>query len=99
MGNMSRKAAERFLLNDGENRILDGSFIVRNSSSDKSLTENFALSVRFENKVQHYKIMKSTDRKYLLWVLPFDSINELIKFYVGHTINEKRVHSKQLRLY
>ena len=36
----------------------------------------------------------------MLWVLPFASVNELINFYVGHTINENRIQDhKQLRLY
>lgn len=85
MGNMTRMEAERFLLNDNSPyRFGEGSFIVRDSESNP---HSFALSVRWYNAaenahaVQHYRILMNNESKYLLWIVQFNSINELVAYH------------------
>lgn len=83
VGNMPRLQAENFLLQQHRN-CLDGSFIVRDSESAPN-TCNFSLSVKYGDKVQHYKIVNSKN-KYILWNYMFNSLNELIEFYKVNSI-------------
>jgi len=85
MGGMTRQEAERFLLRTDTNLGLsDGSFIVRDSESNPN---SFALSVRWFNTqdnrpaVQHYRILRNNESKYLLWIVQFNSINELVNYH------------------
>ena len=82
---LSRQEAERFLLRTDTNLGLsDGSFIVRDSESNPN---SFALSVRWFNTqdnrpaVQHYRILRNNESKYLLWIVQFNSINELVNYH------------------
>ena len=61
MGNMTRVDAERFLMRANDKDLTDGSFIVRDSESTPN---SFAISVRFGNQVQHYKILRNNEGNY-----------------------------------
>lgn len=84
MGNMTRMEAERFLLRkDNTFNFTEGSFIVRDSESNPN---SFALSVRWNNPqgeaaVQHYRILRNNEQKYLLWIVQFNSINQLVHYH------------------
>lgn len=88
MGNMTRVEAENFLLRNDQH-LQQGSFIVRDSESSPS---SFALSVRYDNmndrtpQVQHYRILRNGDGKYLLWVVQFNSINELVEHHRTNSV-------------
>ena len=60
MGNMTRVDAERFLMRNDAN-LVDGAFIVRDSESTPN---SFAISVRFQQQVQHYKILRNNEGNY-----------------------------------
>ena len=83
VGNMPRLQAESFLLNNHRDKP-NGSFLVRDSESVPN-TCNFSLSVKYNNKVQHYKIVNSKN-KYILWQYLFNSLNELVSFYKHNSI-------------
>ena len=72
-GKIKRAAAQDELMKQG-----DGSFLVRESESSPG---DFSLSVKHGNRVQHFKILKDEPGKYFLWVVKFNSINELIKYH------------------
>ena len=41
-----------------------------------------ALSVnRFADQIQHFKVLRDGSGKYFLWVVKFDSLNELVKYH------------------
>lgn len=87
MGNITRAQSEEFLLRNDRN-FEEGAFIVRDSESNPN---SFALSVKFLNQnneyeVQHYRILRNNDGRYLLWVVQFDSINELIDHHRSHSV-------------
>jgi growth factor receptor-binding protein 2 len=56
MGSISRIDAERLLLQEDN---ADGSFLVRKSESTPG---EFSISVRFNNAVQHFKVLR--DKKF-----------------------------------
>lgn len=92
MGNMTRVDAERFLLRPNDPNLQDGSFIVRDSESTPN---SFAISVRFQSNVQHYKILRNNEGNYLLWVVQFGSINELIDYHRVNSVS--RTQALQLK--
>lgn len=90
MGSMTRQEAERFLLRPDSNlHLQEGSFIVRDSESNPN---SFALSVRWNNQqenrpaVQHYRILRNNESKYLLWIVQFNSINELVNYHKNTSV-------------
>lgn len=83
MGNMTRVDAERFLLRT-ESHLQDGSFLVRDSESTLNA---FAISVRSQGAVQHYKILRNNEGNYQLWVVQFSSINELIDYHRSNSVS------------
>ena len=87
MGNMTRVDAERFLLRNDNNQMQDGSFLVRDSESTLNA---FAISVRFQSTVQHYKILRNNEGNYQLWVVQFSSINELIEYHRSNSVSRTR---------
>ena len=36
---------------------------------------------RFEDSVQHFKVLRDGAGKYFLWVVKFSSLNELVKYH------------------
>ncbi|KAI0986041.1 hypothetical protein GJ496_009817 [Pomphorhynchus laevis] len=79
-GKISRSDSERLLLSkrsDGRMIQPDGAFLVRYSESSPG---DISISVKCHNTVQHYKILRGGG-KYYLWVVKFDSVNELIDYH------------------
>lgn len=75
-GKITRVQAQEVLFQNGR----DGSFLVRESESSPG---DFSLSVKSGSRVQHFKILKDKEEpgKYFLWVVKFNSINELIDYH------------------
>jgi len=84
MGVVSRNEAERILM---ARNLPDGSFLVRDSESTPG---DFSLSVKFQNTVEHYRVLRDTGGKYFLWVVKFNSLNELIEYHTTHTISRSQ---------
>lgn len=85
-GKISRSDSERLLLTertDGKPVQADGAFLVRYSESSPG---DLSISVKYANTVQHYKILR-TGGKYYLWVVKFDSVNELIDYHRKSSIS------------
>ncbi|XP_052760221.1 growth factor receptor-bound protein 2-like isoform X2 [Mya arenaria] len=79
-GNIKRQDAESFLLEKSGGKFAhpDGAFLVRGCESQPG---EFSLSVKFQDGVQHFKILRDGAGKYFLWVVKFNSINELIEYH------------------
>ncbi|CAF1159290.1 unnamed protein product [Rotaria sordida] len=87
-GKISRAEAEKILLqNDGNARRIgqpDGIFLVRMCESSPG---DFSLSVKYQDQIQHFKILRDGMGKYFLWAIKFDSINELIDYHRTTSVN------------
>uniref|UniRef100_A0A7N8WZV1 SH2 domain containing 3Ca n=1 Tax=Mastacembelus armatus TaxID=205130 RepID=A0A7N8WZV1_9TELE len=76
-GHIPREVSETLVLRNGD-------FLVRDS-----LTSDFILTCRWDNEVLHFKISKvlvksnETKVQYMLESDSFDSVQELVRFYVG----------------
>jgi hypothetical protein len=42
---------------------------------------------RYQDQVQHFKVLRDGMGKYFLWVVKFDSINELIEYHRTTSVN------------
>eukprot|EP00049_Salpingoeca_infusionum_P024105 m.14783 g.14783 ORF g.14783 m.14783 type:complete len:606 (-) comp6430_c0_seq1:296-2113(-) len=71
---LSRPAAERLLLSQGRASEIDGCFLVRDSAST---TGSFSLSVVFEGRVLHYRIIQAGSQFQFLGE-KYDTVDELI---------------------
>jgi len=80
-GRLTRRDAENILLHPS---MGDGAFLVRDSESTPG---DFSLSVRFDNSVEHYRVLRDSAGKYFLWVVKFNSLNELIEYHKTHSIS------------
>lgn len=67
-----------------------GSFLIRGSQSSPG---DFSISVRHERDVQHFKVMRDSQRQYYLWTDKFSSLNKLVDFYKVNSV------SKNSRIY
>ncbi|CAF0769809.1 unnamed protein product [Didymodactylos carnosus] len=84
---IGRDEAEKILLQkDTTKRFIhpDGAFLVRMC---ESLPGDFSLSVKYQDQVQHFKVLRDGMGKYFLWVVKFDSINELIDYHRTTSVN------------
>lgn len=79
-GRTSRAHAEQYL----QNQAQDGAFLVRLSESSPN---DFSLSVKCGNSVQHFRIIKDKDNRYFLWSKTFESLNELVDHYKQETVS------------
>lgn len=78
---ISRVEAESMLLErspGGDYIQKDGAFLIRPSESSPG---EFSLSVKFGDQVQHFKVLRDGAGKYFLWVVKFDSLNDLVKYH------------------
>ena len=77
---ISREESEKKLLvkSGGNHMQPDGAFLVRPSETSPG---DFSISVKFGESVQHYKILRDREGKFFLWVVKFNSINELIEYH------------------
>lgn len=72
-GKITRADAERVLRNKPE-----GGFLIRVSESSPS---DFSLSVKCSDGVQHFKVLRDSQGKFFLWVVKFNSLNELVDYH------------------
>ncbi|XP_030045908.1 GRB2-related adaptor protein 2 [Microcaecilia unicolor] len=79
---ISRHEAEAVLMSKDM-----GSFIIR--TSQNSLGE-FSISVRQEEDVQHFKVMRDSKGNYYLWTEKFSSLNKLVEYYKTSSISRQK---------
>uniref|UniRef100_A0A8C3BT00 GRB2 related adaptor protein 2 n=1 Tax=Cairina moschata TaxID=8855 RepID=A0A8C3BT00_CAIMO len=79
---ISRHEAESILMNKGV-----GSFIVRASQNSHG---DFSISVRHEDDVQHFKVMRDSKGNYYLWTEKFYSLNKLVDYYKTTSISRQK---------
>lgn len=83
-GQIKRVQAEQTLLASPN----EGAFLFRESESTPG---GFSLSVRVHNRsgvhVQHFKILRDEAGKYFLWVVKFNSLNELINYHKTSSVS------------
>lgn len=78
----NRSTAEELL------RLRDvGEFVIRGCQSSPG---EFSISVKHENDVQHFKVMRDNKGQYFLWSEKFTSLNKLVEFYKTTTISKTR---------
>ncbi|OCT85502.1 growth factor receptor-bound protein 2 [Xenopus laevis] len=80
--NISRGEAESILIG----RYV-GAFIIRASQTSKG---EFSLSVRDEDDVQHFKVMRDNRGNYFLWTEKFKSLNKLVDYYKAASISRQK---------
>lgn len=82
-GKLPRSTAEHMLQGNRN----DGAFLVRISESSPN---DFSLSVKSGDGVQHFRIMQDEDHKYFLWSSRFNSLNELVNHYRTETVSRSQ---------
>ncbi|KAM9324509.1 GRB2-related adapter protein 2 [Gastrophryne carolinensis] len=80
---LSRTEAENVLLKKPL-----GSFIIRASQTSKG---EFSISVRHEEDVQHFKVMRDKLGNYSLWAEKFKSINKLVDYYKTTSVSRQKL--------
>lgn len=53
----------------------------------KMFRDTVYVVARFQDQVQHFKVLRDGMGKYFLWVVKFDSINELIDYHRTTSVN------------
>lgn len=86
---ISRQDAENALLEaDGKGDPQpDGAFMIRPSESAPG---DFSLSVKFGDSVQHFKVLRDGQGKYFLWVVKFESLNELVNYHRTSSVSRSQ---------
>ncbi|XP_078062758.1 GRB2-related adapter protein 2-like [Mustelus asterias] len=79
-GGIARNEAEATLL---EQEV--GFFLIRASQSSKN---EFSISVRHAEDVQHFKVLRDGKGHYFLWSEKFDSLNKLVEYYKASSISK-----------
>ncbi|XP_007519355.1 GRB2-related adapter protein 2 isoform X1 [Erinaceus europaeus] len=79
---LSRHQAENLLMGKEI-----GFFIIRASQSSPG---DFSISVRHEDDVQHFKVMRDNKGNYFLWTEKFPSLNKLVDFYRTTSISKQK---------
>jgi growth factor receptor-bound protein 2 len=83
-GKISRVTAESKLLECSK----EGSFLVRESERSPG---GFSLSVLANNHigihVQHFKVLRDDSGKYFIWVVKFESLNDLINYHKTSSVS------------
>ncbi|XP_078388018.1 growth factor receptor-bound protein 2-like isoform X2 [Cetorhinus maximus] len=79
-GGIARSEAESILLGQEV-----GFFLIRASQSSKN---EFSISVRHEDDVQHFKVLRDGKGHYFLWSEKFDSLNKLVEYYKVSSISK-----------
>ncbi|XP_037544614.1 GRB2-related adapter protein 2a [Nematolebias whitei] len=80
--NTSRMQAEELL----KNKPL-GDFVIRGCQSSPG---DYSISVKHENDVQHFKVMRDNKGQYFLWSEKFTSINKMVEYYKTNSISRTR---------
>ncbi|CAB3361973.1 growth factor receptor-bound protein 2 [Cloeon dipterum] len=86
-GRITRADAEKLLSNKHE-----GAFLIRVSESSPG---DFSLSVKCSDGVQHFKVLRDAQGKFFLWVVKFNSLNELVEYH--RTASVSRSQDVKLR--
>ncbi|KAG5673098.1 hypothetical protein PVAND_003172 [Polypedilum vanderplanki] len=86
-GRITRADAEKLLSNKH-----DGAFLIRISESSPG---DFSLSVKCSDGVQHFKVLRDNQGKFFLWVVKFNSLNELVEYH--RTASVSRSQDVKLR--
>ncbi|EDX06936.1 drk [Drosophila simulans] len=86
-GRITRADAEKLLSNKHE-----GAFLIRISESSPG---DFSLSVKCPDGVQHFKVLRDAQSKFFLWVVKFNSLNELVEYH--RTASVSRSQDVKLR--
>lgn len=86
-GRITRADAEKLLSNKHE-----GAFLIRISESSPG---DFSLSVKCSDGVQHFKVLRDAQGKFFLWVVKFNSLNELVEYH--RTASVSRSQDVKLR--
>ncbi|PVD37917.1 hypothetical protein C0Q70_00519 [Pomacea canaliculata] len=84
VGNVSRSRAEQMLL---QNNFPDGTFLVRRSESAPG---EFSITVKYQDGVQHFKVLRDGAGKYFLWVAKFNSLNELVDYHRTSSVSRSQ---------
>ncbi|XP_022080350.1 growth factor receptor-bound protein 2-like isoform X2 [Acanthaster planci] len=79
---VTRSGAESLL-----DKQKDGAFVIRRSESDPSNEKNFSLSVKYGESIQHFKILTDLSNKFFLWVVKFNTLNELVDYYKAASVS------------
>ncbi|XP_070309471.1 GRB2-related adapter protein 2 isoform X3 [Odocoileus virginianus] len=79
---LSRHQAESLLMSKEL-----GCFIIRASQSSPG---DFSISVRHEDDVQHFKVMRDNKGNYFLWTEKFPSLNKLVDYYRKNSISKQK---------
>ncbi|XP_067875901.1 GRB2-related adaptor protein 2-like isoform X2 [Heterodontus francisci] len=79
-GGIARSEAESILLEQDV-----GFFLIRASQSSKN---EFSISVRHEEDVQHFKVLRDGKGHYFLWSEKFESLNKLVEYYKVSSISK-----------
>ncbi|XP_067415136.1 GRB2-related adapter protein 2 isoform X1 [Emydura macquarii macquarii] len=79
---ISRHEAENLLMSKEI-----GTFIIRASQNSPG---DFSISVRHENDVQHFRVMRDTKGNYYLWTEKFQSLNKLVEYYKTSSISRQK---------
>jgi len=81
-GRITRADAEKLLKNKHE-----GAFLIRVSESSPG---DFSLSVKCSDGVQHFKVLRDTLGKFFLWVVKFNSLNELVEYHRSASVSRSQ---------
>ncbi|XP_042553891.1 GRB2-related adapter protein 2 isoform X1 [Dipodomys spectabilis] len=79
---LSRHQAEHLLMGKDV-----GFFLIRASQSSPG---DFSISVRHEDDVQHFKVMRDNKGSYFLWTEKFPSLNKLVDYYRTTSISKQK---------
>ncbi|XP_030264500.1 growth factor receptor-bound protein 2b isoform X2 [Sparus aurata] len=82
-GKIPRAKAEEML----NKQRHDGAFLIRESESAPG---DFSLSVKYGNDVQHFKVLRDGAGKYFLWVVKFNSLNELVDYHRSTSVSRNQ---------
>ncbi|XP_023221449.1 protein enhancer of sevenless 2B-like [Centruroides sculpturatus] len=81
-GRIARADAESLLMNKHE-----GAFLVRVSESSPG---DFSLSVKCGDGIQHFKVLRDIQGKFFLWVIKFNSLNELVEYHRSASVSRSQ---------
>ncbi|KPM03598.1 enhancer of sevenless 2B-like protein [Sarcoptes scabiei] len=81
-GRITRADAEKLLQNKTE-----GDFLIRVSESSPG---DFSLSVKCPDGVQHFKVLRDQNGKFFLWVVKFNSLNELVEYHRSSSVSRNQ---------
>jgi growth factor receptor-binding protein 2 len=65
----------------------EGAFLIRVSESSPG---DFSLSVKCGDGVQHFKVLRDNNGKFFLWVVKFNSLNELVDYHRSASVSRSQ---------